>query len=221
MSTTVLKKFYTEPPVCKSEILRYAGCKSPDAEIQKLLDTCIDEALGRLEYKVCYIKTPVSVTNNICDFSFFCATSNKLAKNLNGCNEAVIFGATIGVEIDRLIAKYGHISPVKALIFQALGAERIEALCDVFCADLQTAENVGLKPRFSPGYGDLPLSTQTNIFNLLNCSKNIGLTLNNSLIMSPSKSVTAIVGLTEKSQKSNVNKCALCDLKNCAYRGAL
>ena len=78
---------------------------------------------------------------------------------------------------------------------QALGAERIEALCDAFCDSLISEKGVLLRPRFSPGYGDLPLEVQKDIFSLLECHKRIGVSLNESLLMSPSKSVTAFVGL--------------------------
>ena len=42
MNLVVLNKNYQEPPICEKEILRYAGCKSADAETQKLLNTCIN-----------------------------------------------------------------------------------------------------------------------------------------------------------------------------------
>ena len=73
----------------------------------------------------------------------------------------------------------------------------------VSMAELLKAEGVFLKPRFSPGYGDLPLSMQTDIFRVLDCPRKVGLTLNNSLLMSPSKSVTAIMGIhkTETTEK--------------------
>ena len=92
--------------------------------------------------------------------------------------------------------KYSKISPVKALIFQAIGAERIEKLCDVFCKDI--AKERKTKPRFSPGFGDLPLTIQKDIFAALDCGKNIGLSLTDSMLMSPTKSVTAIVGIISK-----------------------
>ena len=143
-----------------------------------------------------------------------------LSKNLKDCSSVIVFAATIGVEIDRLIAKYGRISPSKALVIQAIGAERIEALCDEFCSDIANEKKMRLTPRFSPGYGDLPLNIQKNIFDVLDCSKRIGLTLNDSLIMSPSKSVTAFVGVSH-GEVIEKNKCSLCDKTDCAYRGTI
>ena len=221
MNSVILNKTYPAPPFCEKEILRYAGCKSTDNETHKLLADCINEAQDKLTYKVCYRELPVTVKGDICDFGTFKAQSQSLSKNLENCDRVILFGATVGVGIDRLIAKYGRISPARALMLQAIGAERIEALCDAFCEDIQNTLGIGLKPRFSPGYGDLPLDTQKDIFALLDCSKRIGLTLNSSLLMSPSKSVTAVIGLTNKKENATTNKCALCDKKDCTFRGAL
>lgn len=176
----------------KKEISRYAGNLQDEA----LLNECLFEVSDKLTYKVCYRKFSISKQGAALDLSFAQTTSAALAKSLEGCDKILLFAATIGLEIDRLIIKYGKLSPVKALIFQAIGAERIEKLCDRFCKEMSKEES--LKPRFSPGYGDLPLSLQNDIFAALDCGKNIGLTLNDSMLMSPTKSVTAIVGIISK-----------------------
>ena len=77
---------------------------------------------------------------------------------------------------------------------------------------------VFLPPRFSPGYGDLPLSLQRDIFRVLDCPRKIGLTLNESLLMSPSKSVTAIVGLGHPRESSCSGGCNQCSKTDCIYR---
>ena len=117
-----------------------------------------------------------------------------MCKNLKNTKKVILFAATIGIGIDRLIAKYSKISPSKAVVLDAIGSERIEALCDEFCEDLKRKFG-NLKPRFSAGYGDLSVEKQNEIFSILKCDKNIGLTLNDSFMMSPSKSVTAFVGI--------------------------
>lgn len=195
MNTVVLSKTYPEPPFCEKEILRYAGCREADEEVRTLLQACIREAEGRFSYKVCYRIAPVTVEEGVCDFGAFRLPSKHLAANLSGCKEVLLFAATVGVEMDRLIAKYGRISPAKALLFQAIGAERIEALCDAFCKEMAKETGANLRPRFSPGYGDLPLEAQKDLFAVLDCGKRIGLSLNDSLLMSPSKSVTAFAGI--------------------------
>ncbi len=218
MNTVILNKAYGDLPFCEREILRYAGCKSADSETEKLLKVCLNEADGKLNYKVCYRLFPVSVHEDMCDFGAFSLKSYMLSQNLKSCDEVIIFAATVGVGIDRLISKYGRLSPSKALMFQAIGAERIETLCDFFCEDIKNELNKQIMPRFSPGYGDLPLEIQKNIFSVLDCEKRIGLTLNDSLLMSPSKSVTAFVGISNDGKIKRQNKCAACDKKDCNFR---
>ena len=195
MSTLTLTKTYNEPDFNIKEILRYAACQSDDGEISVLVNEIISEVRKKLVYKVCFQEFPVLIKNDVSDFESFNIKSKNLADNLKDCKSVIIFAATTGIELDRLIAKYSVISPTKALILDAIGTERIESLCDIFCKDIAEKKNATLKPRFSSGYGDLPLETQKTIFNLLDCSKNIGLSLNDSLLMSPSKSVTAFVGV--------------------------
>ncbi len=208
---TVQIKKYDELPICEKEILRYAGCGDTADDVLKLLNSCLDEVANQLKYSVCYSTLDVRVLDDACDFGVFCIKSSDLAKSLENSKSVVLFAATIGIEIDRLIKKYTRISPSRALMLQAVGTERIEALCDAFCKEL------GYSRRFSPGYGDLSLEVQKNVFDVLNCTKLIGLSLNDSLLISPSKSVTAFAF----SKNPAKNKCEFCKKTNCAYRGAL
>ena len=199
---TVNIKKYTAPAINNKEILRYAGIISKEnadlSNIHNLIDECLYELKDKLSYKVCYTKLPITFYDDYIDLTFTKTNSNNLKTNLANCNNIILFAATIGIELDRLINKHSIISPSKALIMQAIGVERIESLCNQFNEEIRITEsNNGnqLAPRFSPGYGDLPLDLQKDIFNTLNCQKNIGLTLNQSLLMSPSKSVTAIIGI--------------------------
>ena len=197
MNTTVLTKTYFDLPFNKKEILRYSNSKDLTPELEKLLNECIEETKSVISYKLCYCVLPINISESIIDFNAFKVNSEKLAINLNNCENTIVFGATLGTEIDRLIMKYGKLSPTKALFFQSIGATQIEALCDCFIENIKNELNVKLKPRFSAGFGDLDLTYQKDIFKILDCSKKIGLTLNDSLLMSPTKSVTAFVGITK------------------------
>jgi hypothetical protein len=216
--TSVLKKSYPSPHFCEKEILRYAGCPSADDGTLALMRSCIEEAEKVLTYDVCYRILPVETDGDVCDFGCFSLHSKNLAGNLKHSSRVILFAATVGVGLDRLINKYGKLSPSRALMFQAIGAERIEALCDSFCKDISTESGSSLAPRFSPGYGDLPLSAQKDIFSVLDASRQIGVYLTDSLLMSPSKSVTAFAGFTEKGE--DINKCSLCNKKDCNFRRA-
>ena len=193
MSNTVLFKKYTPMPYSRKEIRRYAGVSGKLPEIDGVIEECIEEVSDKLTYKVCYTEFDITHTDGITDLGFIKTESKDLAKNLDGCRKIVVFAATVGLELDRLIVKYGCISPVKSLMFQAIGAERIEALCDAFTEDVLSGKEI--KPRYSAGYGDFPLDVQKSIFAVLDPARRIGLSLNESLLMSPSKSVTAIIGI--------------------------
>jgi len=182
----------TLPPVNVREVIRYAG--GCDGSAVSVAEECIREAEGAVSCRAVSVCVPVTLSEGIVECDVFSAATKDLSYTLRGCRRALIFGATVGVEIDRLIRKYGATSPVKALFMQAIGAERIEALCDVLC-DILTEKYGALTPRFSPGYGDFSIEVQRDIISCLDCPRAIGLTLNESLLMSPTKSVTAVAGI--------------------------
>ena len=193
------------PPPSYKEIARYMKADLLNDETNVLISQCLNECEGKIIGKVVYGEFPISCNDDVLDLAFATTKSNDLKKLLStNCNSIILFAATVGIGIDRLILKYTRTSPSKALCFQAIGTERVEALCNVFF--LETKEKYAslgytLTPRFSEGYGDLPLSLQREIFAALACEKHLGLTLNDSLLMSPTKSVTAIIGI--KNNKEN------------------
>lgn len=192
------KKVYVGFPLKDSEVLRYAGVKKADKETLELLEECKRELLCEYSLTVCFSVFDVCIDGQICDFGNFCIRSRDLAKLLKDSSKALVFGATAGHELDRMIMKYSRLSPSKALMFQAVGTEIVESGSDAFLSDISKENGFDFTPRFSAGYGDLPLSFQKDIFTYLDLTKRNGMYLNESLIMSPSKSVTAIVGIKNK-----------------------
>ncbi len=202
MNGMINVRTYDAPAIDRKEILRYAGARERDPALDTLLSQCLEELEGELTYKICFAEFPVRREERRLDLGFLKTSSRDLAKNLSGCDRVVLLAATVGIALDRKIARYMSLSPTKALLMQAIGSERIESLCDAFERDL--LEEVGrdggvLRPRFSAGYGDFPLDAQREIFSVLDCYKRIGLALNESLLMSPSKSVTALIGIAPRS----------------------
>ncbi len=205
MSNIINVKNYPAPEVDMGEILRYAGCRGEtQGEITALIEDCLNEVLPILQYKLCYITLDKIDTQG----------SKVLEGILSGCGSVIVFAATLGVELDRLITKYGKLSPARAVVLQAIGAERIEGLCNSFCTKLK-GQGMAITQRVSPGYGDIPLSLQREIFAILDCPRKIGLTLNKSLLMSPTKSVTAIMGVGKCTAQE---KCSVCSKTDCLFR---
>lgn len=99
------------------------------------------------------------------------------------------------------MARYEAISPLKALASNSAGTALIEAFCDYLCENLNERFNeLGFesRPRFSAGYGDFPLQCQIELLKMLKADKLLGITLNDSLLMTPAKSVTAVIGLKKR-----------------------
>ena len=218
---TLLVRTYEAPPVDRREIIRYMGARELTEELETMLEDCLREAESQLRYAVCWREFPVTAGAETVDLGFAKVESASLARNLAGCDRVILFAATVGLGLDRLIARYSRLQPVKGLMFQAIGTERVEALCDVFNGEIKAraAETGGYtRPRFSPGYGDLPLALQTEIFRVLDCSRKIGLSLNASLLMSPTKSVTAMIGVGRDNPQSDKEKCGACTKKDCTFR---
>ena len=197
MDKTVYVNNYDPPEYDKRAIYRYAGIREGFGGVFDKVDECIAEAEGLLTYKVCFRRFEVTEYFGTLNLGFT-RISGGLTDYFRGCDHLWLFAATLGLPIDRLIARYSAVSPIKAILFQALGTERIESLCNTFEADIAKLEELNgykIKPRFSPGYGHAPLEMQSDVFAALDCQRKIGLTLNKSLLMSPSKSVTAFIGV--------------------------
>lgn len=213
-------KSYSTPEWDRREIMRYARIRGADETYGSLIDECIAEAEPTLSYRVCYTLLPVSRNGGVVSFGTIRTQSQTIMKAIRDSRQILLFAATVGAPFDALIRRYSLLSPSKALIMQAIGAERAESLCDAFCAKMTADPILGgkrLTTRVSPGYGDIPLSMQRDIFALLDCPRKIGLTLDESLLMSPSKSVTALCGVTDCDTVST-DKCAVCDKADCVYK---
>jgi len=185
------------------EILRYLGYQNAEPEpiIKTQIEKVTDEVLSALNCYACYHLCDIFVANDTIDFGEFSVTSHHLSKTLSGCRQAFLFCATIGAGVDRIIARYSQTTPSAAVIAQAAGTAAVESFCDLLCRRLvekQSDKHISLRPRFSPGYGDFPLSYQKEIFRVLDCTKHIGVSLTESLMMTPSKSVSAVIGITSE-----------------------
>jgi len=108
------------PEYDRREILRYMGCRDTSGEIDALIDKCLAELDGVFFGRVCYDEFEISVSTETVDLGFTTVNSRALAKSLEGCSHAVVFGATVGIEIDRKIAKYGRLNPSMAVCMQAI-----------------------------------------------------------------------------------------------------
>ena len=172
-----------------AEIARYMrmGRSLPDGELAGRVERMRDEALKTLRTARVWRRVPLPLQ----------VESAALARHLEGCREAYLVCGTIGAEFDALLRRVGVTSAADALIVQAIGTAAIEAWMDEVEGEMrqELAPGEDLVSRFSPGYGDLPLDYQRTLLSVLDTSRKIGVSLTDSLLMVPSKSVSAIVGI--------------------------
>lgn len=147
--------------------------------------------------------------------------SKSLAKNLKGCDKIVVFGATLGIGVDQLIRRTSLTDMAKAVVLQACAAALLEEYCNECQEKIEVQmrkEGYYLRPRFSPGYGDFSIEHQHYITRMIDSAKTIGLTITDSLMMTPTKSVTAVIGLSTSEENCHRQGCEACSKKDCIYR---
>ncbi|MBO4680908.1 MAG: Vitamin B12 dependent methionine synthase activation subunit [Clostridiales bacterium] len=210
--------------ISESEVRRYMGFRGP-VDPSTETDAMIAKAIKNLE-KDCnpkYVSKAFSVTVDGFSVKFADVTveSRALARNLAGCTECVLFAATAGPSCDMLVKRAAVTSSAYASCCQAAGAAAIEAYCDLIndkIKDEYEAKGLYARPRFSPGYGDLSLSHQKDWFRLLDVTKITGIELTDSLLMVPTKSVTAIIGLSPNKLPCVKQGCEACTMsQTCAF----
>ena len=198
MNITVANIALMAEDISMKEVFRYMGVRGelPREELQEQINKLLPRFLREVSGRACYLRVPVSIHEDTVSMDVLSVNSHHLATALRGCEEAVLFAATLGGNVDRMYRSAAVNSSVSALIVDALGTAAIEALCNKLCESFKCEfPNCELRPRYSPGYGDLHLSVQKDFVRLLDTHRKIGLTLSDSLLMIPQKSVTAIVGL--------------------------
>lgn len=210
--------------ISQKEVFRYLGYQNnaADETIQNIAIDCTTELLNhcRMNYTYKIFCCSVESGKVIID-SRIVIESKNLSKNLAECNELILFAATLGIQADILIQKYTRFDMSKAVIMQAAAAAVIEQYCDQCQYDIEyelQKRNLFLRPRFSPGYGDFDLKHQKDIIALLDCNRKIGLTLTDSLLLAPCKSVTAVMGISNQNRHCNKKGCEVCTKTNCTFR---
>lgn len=147
--------------------------------------------------------------------------SGNLKKNLRDCKEALLLGATLGIGVDRMLKRYSLTDMARAVALQAAAAALLEEyldICQKKLAEELAAEGKYLRPRFSPGYGDFDIRNQEMILRMLQADKHIGLTMTDSFMLTPAKSVTAVIGISRQQENCPIQGCGLCQKRDCIYR---
>lgn len=200
----------------RADALRYLRAKPNDEAAGILVDTVFLKLRNEVQARHVLQRHRCTVLENgvllDCGVQF---TSKSLARHLLGCEEVLLLGATLGSRVDIAIRRLALGSVAEGAAAQAVAAAIIEGYCDEVQERTNTEQNQ--RPRFSPGYGDWDLTEQKKLFGVLQCEKQLGLTLTDGMMMAPSKSVTAIIGLS-KDEGCVFNRCMMCTNTSCPYR---
>ncbi len=204
--------------------LGYRGLTTIDEKMQSVIEDCIREMEEAMTPRCIYKTFPIEWDGESCEFAGIRVEPGNLTRNLKGCKEIVMLAVTIGPGADRLVKRSEIRDMLKAYTYQAVGAAAVEAWCDEVNERIkQEAADKELyaRPRFSPGYGDFPLEVQKDFERILEMPKSIGVSLSESLLMTPTKSITAVIGLSDRATDCHRAGCEECNMhETCEYSRA-
>lgn len=213
------------------EVLRYLQYKDQDIE-SNLLDKikqCIKKTKEIINPRFICRKYEIKKTkfynkkNEVyLEGSNLILQSNDVYNLLLECDECILMSVTLGLEVEREIRKLTYTDLTRGIIIDACTTTAIEEVCDIVQAKIAQKllkEDKYITSRYSPGYGDLSIEKNLDINNLLNSQKEIGLTVTDSGIMIPRKSVVALIGVSHKEISNTKKSCENCNNRyNCDYK---
>lgn len=208
----------------RDEALRYLGYRGnkPDENTLKIIEQCEQALIQSAAPKYLYRRFDITHKNDGTEVNGtgIKLTGSSIAAHLNGCSSVVLMCATLSSSVDRLIRQLQTTDMTKAVITDALASAAIEQVCDAADEEINNKFPDEYKTwRFSPGYGDLPLSLQSDLLRVMDSQRKIGLTLGESSMLIPTKSVTAIIGISKNELPKRKRGCAGCNMKAvCKFR---
>ena len=183
------------------ETARYMGYKhgaEPSEAICELIEEAYEELCKVITPKYIYKEYDFTRTEDGIIIDGIEFKSKKLLNHLRNSTSVILFGATIGVGADTLVRKYSVTDVAMTSVVHCVGASLVENLCDIACDELKFTIRGEHRPRFSPGYGELHISSQADFFKLLPMTTQLGVTLSENYMMTPTKTVTAFIGVIKE-----------------------
>ena len=211
----------------RGEVLRYLGYRGQD--LSEDLETRLDEAMAHclevarpLAALRSYRVVRVERDEVVLDGTTLRLSGLDAAWHVRGARELVLFAVTLGAGIDLELRRLALVDAVGQVVFDAAASAAVERAADAAEALVRSyAADKGAYCgwRFSPGYGDLPLEVQPAFLQALDATRRLGITLEPSNLMVPTKSVTAFVGIHDTPQEGLASSCGLCSLADfCSLR---
>lgn len=207
------------------EVLRYMGCPPDKAgtALRRQVEDCAQELLQTIrprwnwrEAAITFEEGGVRLEGGLL------LPGVDLNAHLAGCDRAAVFCATLGAEVDMLIRRAERLDMGRALALDCCASAAVEAVCDQIERELQGKfPGCSFPFRYSPGYGDLPLDVQGPLLDLLDAPRRVGLCATGTHLLTPRKSVTAILGVAGGEIEPKKRSCLSCPAQGgCQYRKA-
>ena len=204
------------------EVLRYMGCPPDRADpaTRALAEDCAAQVLQTVTPRWTYRVFDLDFEEGGVRMGGLLLPGEDLRTHLKGCERAALFCATLGAGADALIRRAESGDMARALALDCAAAAAVEEVCDQIELELQALfPGCSFPFRYSPGYGDLPLTLQGDLLALLDALRRVGLTASASNILLPRKSVTAILGVAQSPIERKSRSCLGCpDHDGCQYR---
>lgn len=176
----------------------------------------VKELLGGIKPVVGYKILPIDIQTNIITITEISIEASYLAQGLKDCSNGIFLWATLGDELDKkikILIKENQI--YKATLLDEIASFAIDFLIDKVYLRLKQEyikQRKFLTPRYSPGYGDISLAESEKLINL---DEFCTIKYKNNMLI-PQKSITAIVGVSNKSKtKSYPMGIGLCKGESC------
>lgn len=202
------------------EALRYLGYggNAPDDKTKELLLLCEKQLQDSMEGKFTY-KVFDLVDGQIPN-SAFKLQGKAIQKHLDNCSKVIFMCATLSNGVDLLIRRKQITSMTEAMITDSLASAVIEQVCDkaeeIILKDFEGYEHTW---RFGLGYDDFPLEGQKQFLEILDAPKRIGVCVNESMMLTPTKSVTCVIGIGHNIKASSKKSCDMCSFREkCQFR---
>ncbi len=144
---------------------------------------------------------------------------NAIKKHLAECNGVIVMAVTLGAGIDRLIRTAQIRDMAEAVLLDSGASVLAEQCADTFETVISEENGGFMTGRYSPGYGDFPVEIQGQLVKAVDGPRTIGLTTNESNILIPRKSITAIIGMADHPVTGYLATCDECLIKeSCGLR---
>lgn len=217
----------------EDEVLRYQGysknrVKNPSEVILQITREEITRGHNLFEPQGIYSSTKIkqiSFSDGRVDLEngFSLNFSNSIINLLKGTSYLVLGVVTIGSSLENKVSEFFTQGEYpRAIALDAVGTVAVESLSryirNLVCQEAKE-QYFKITRYFSPGYGDWDISQQKDIFKIIPTNK-IGVSLTESCMILPRKSLSWIIGIGKNVTISSKNddSCKICLAENCQFR---